>query len=84
MIRAVGVLQCSHSFKGTRQVRRQGRKQVVEMGEKATSPDGLNDPIVKETKEVENVETKSKYQDRAKGQRPWNFIRPVLTGFSLR
>ncbi|RWV99954.1 hypothetical protein GW17_00037112 [Ensete ventricosum] len=29
------------------------------------------------TKEVENAEVNSKYQDRAKGQRPRNFIRPV-------
>ncbi|RRT68279.1 hypothetical protein B296_00007458 [Ensete ventricosum] len=39
----VGLLQSSHSFKGARQVRRQGR--VVERGEEAmTSPEGLNYP----------------------------------------
>ncbi|RZS08771.1 hypothetical protein BHM03_00039791 [Ensete ventricosum] len=31
--------------------------------------------VVKGTKEVENAETNSKYQDKAKGQRPGNFIR---------
>ncbi|RWW44877.1 hypothetical protein BHE74_00049333 [Ensete ventricosum] len=39
----VGLLQCSHLFKGARKVRGQG--QVVERGEKATtSPEGLNYP----------------------------------------
>ncbi|RWW57429.1 hypothetical protein BHE74_00035787 [Ensete ventricosum] len=42
----VGLLQCSHSLKGARQVR--GQSQVVERGEKAmTSPMGLNYPKVK-------------------------------------
>ncbi|RRT55612.1 hypothetical protein B296_00017088 [Ensete ventricosum] len=34
--------------------------------------------------EVENVKANSKYQDRADGQRPRNFIRLVLMGFSSR
>ncbi|RZR97876.1 hypothetical protein BHM03_00027144 [Ensete ventricosum] len=32
--------------------------------------------VVKGTEEVENAEANSKYQDRADGQRPRNFIRP--------
>ncbi|RRT80275.1 hypothetical protein B296_00007144 [Ensete ventricosum] len=32
--------------------------------------------VVKGVDEVTNVETNSKYQDRAEGQRPRNFIRP--------
>ncbi|RWW63693.1 hypothetical protein BHE74_00029122 [Ensete ventricosum] len=40
--------------------------------------------VVKEAEEVENVETNSKYQERAEGQRPKNFIRPVSMGFSSR
>ncbi|RRT39249.1 hypothetical protein B296_00050805 [Ensete ventricosum] len=40
--------------------------------------------VVKGTQEVENAETNSKYQDRAEGQRPRNFIRPMSMGFSLR
>ncbi|RRT47025.1 hypothetical protein B296_00042242 [Ensete ventricosum] len=40
--------------------------------------------VVKGAKEVENAEANSKYQDRAKGQRLRNFIRPVSMGFSLR
>ncbi|RWV78008.1 hypothetical protein GW17_00061090 [Ensete ventricosum] len=39
----VGLLQCSHSFKGARQVRGQGR--VIERGEEATTnPKGLSYP----------------------------------------
>ncbi|RWW27696.1 hypothetical protein GW17_00007865 [Ensete ventricosum] len=38
----------------------------------------------KGAKEVENAKANSKYQDRVEGQRPRNFIRLVLTGFSLR
>ncbi|RWW59478.1 hypothetical protein BHE74_00033580 [Ensete ventricosum] len=42
----VGLLQCSHSLKGARQVRGQGR--VVKMGEEATtSPMGLSYPKAK-------------------------------------
>ncbi|RWW68970.1 hypothetical protein BHE74_00023472 [Ensete ventricosum] len=33
--------------------------------------------VVKGVEEVENAEANSKYQDRAKGQRPKNIIRPV-------
>ncbi|RRT76582.1 hypothetical protein B296_00009858 [Ensete ventricosum] len=40
--------------------------------------------VVKGAEEVKNAEANSKYQDRAKGQRPRNFIRPVSMGFSLR
>ncbi|RRT68311.1 hypothetical protein B296_00033727 [Ensete ventricosum] len=40
--------------------------------------------IVKGTEEVENVEANSKYQDKAEGQRPRYFIRPMSTGFSIR
>ncbi|RRT56270.1 hypothetical protein B296_00043886 [Ensete ventricosum] len=38
--------------------------------------------VAKGGEEVENAEANSKYQDKAKGQRPRNFIRPVSTGFS--
>ncbi|RWW37143.1 hypothetical protein BHE74_00057782 [Ensete ventricosum] len=40
--------------------------------------------VVKGVEEVENAKTNSKYQDRAEGQRPRNFIRPMLMGFSSR
>ncbi|RWV97687.1 hypothetical protein BHE74_00019131 [Ensete ventricosum] len=40
--------------------------------------------VVKGAEEMENAETNSKHQDRTEGQRPWNFIRPVSTGFSSR
>ncbi|RWW00807.1 hypothetical protein GW17_00036199 [Ensete ventricosum] len=40
--------------------------------------------VVKGTEDVENAEANSKYQDKARGQRPRNFIRPVSMGFSLR
>ncbi|RRT65468.1 hypothetical protein B296_00038770 [Ensete ventricosum] len=33
--------------------------------------------VVKETEEVENVEANSKYQDKAEGRMPSNFIRPI-------
>ncbi|RWW53944.1 hypothetical protein BHE74_00039514 [Ensete ventricosum] len=39
--------------------------------------------VVKGVEEVENTEANSKYQDKAEGQRPMNFIRPVSTRFSL-
>ncbi|RWW47414.1 hypothetical protein BHE74_00046595 [Ensete ventricosum] len=157
----VRLIQCSHSFKGARQVRGQGRnyyedtvvsKQVVEKGEEATtSPVGLSYPevkhrlerrwtrrsttvpqrriyrsrrngcrckstdsramglaapwyrrgrtsvessipcshggralVVKGAEEVENAKANSKYQDRAEGQRPRNFIRSMSMGFSSR
>ncbi|RZR71139.1 hypothetical protein BHM03_00003827 [Ensete ventricosum] len=40
--------------------------------------------IVKWAKEVENAKVNSKYQDRVKGQRLWNFIRLVSMSFSSR
>ncbi|RWW20042.1 hypothetical protein GW17_00015867 [Ensete ventricosum] len=40
--------------------------------------------VVKWAKKVENAEANSKYQDKAEGQRPRNFIRPVSTGFLSR
>ncbi|RWW24051.1 hypothetical protein GW17_00011668 [Ensete ventricosum] len=40
--------------------------------------------VVKGAEEVENAEANSKYQDRAEGQRPRNFIRPVSTSFSSK
>ncbi|RWW33530.1 hypothetical protein GW17_00001743 [Ensete ventricosum] len=40
--------------------------------------------VVKATEKVENVEANSKYRDRAEGQRPRNFIRPMSTGFVSR
>ncbi|RRT55973.1 hypothetical protein B296_00045280 [Ensete ventricosum] len=110
-------------------------KQVVKMGEEATSPKGLSYPkakrrskrrwtrrsvtvpqrriyrsrrkrcrykatdsrvmglvtswyrralVVKGAEEVENAEANSKYQDKAKIQRPKNFIRSMSTGFLSR
>ncbi|RWW48523.1 hypothetical protein BHE74_00045393 [Ensete ventricosum] len=56
----VGLLQCSHSLKGARQVRGQGR--VVKKGEEATtSPEGLNYPKSKVSirKEVDSKERHS-------------------------
>ena len=40
--------------------------------------------VVNGAEKVENVEANSKYQDKAEGQRPRNFIRPVSTSFSSR
>ncbi|RZR72560.1 hypothetical protein BHM03_00014616 [Ensete ventricosum] len=40
--------------------------------------------VVKGAEEVENAEANSKCQDKAKGQRPRNFIRPMPTDFSSR
>ncbi|RZS29235.1 hypothetical protein BHM03_00062946 [Ensete ventricosum] len=40
--------------------------------------------VVKGAEEVENVKTNSRYQDRAKGQRLRNFIRPMSMSFSSR
>ncbi|KAJ8512078.1 hypothetical protein OPV22_002512 [Ensete ventricosum] len=37
--------------------------------------------VAKGAKEVENAKANSKYQDRAEGQRPRNFIRPMSKGF---
>ncbi|RWW01949.1 hypothetical protein GW17_00034984 [Ensete ventricosum] len=124
----VGLLQCSYSLKGVRQVR--GQSRVVGRGEEVTtSPVGLSYPkakcwlekrckltdsramglaapwyhrggtsvessipfshegralIVKGAEEVENAKANFKYQDRAEGQRPRNFIRPMSMGFSSR
>ncbi|RRT38313.1 hypothetical protein B296_00055885 [Ensete ventricosum] len=39
--------------------------------------------VVKGAEKVENTEANSKYQDKAEGQRPKNFIRPVSTRFPL-
>ncbi|RWV76857.1 hypothetical protein BHE74_00015497 [Ensete ventricosum] len=38
--------------------------------------------VVKGTEKMKNPEINSKYQDRAEGQRPRNFIRPISMGFS--
>ncbi|RZS27562.1 hypothetical protein BHM03_00061057 [Ensete ventricosum] len=40
--------------------------------------------VVKGAEEVENAKANSRYQDRAEGQRPRNFIRPVSMSFSSR
>ncbi|RWW17246.1 hypothetical protein GW17_00018836 [Ensete ventricosum] len=40
--------------------------------------------VVKGAEEVEYAKANSKYQDRAEGQRPRNFIRPVSIDFSSR
>ncbi|RRT84161.1 hypothetical protein B296_00013619 [Ensete ventricosum] len=40
--------------------------------------------VMKGAEEVENAEANSKYQEKAEGQMPRNFIRPVSTGFSSR
>ncbi|RRT73869.1 hypothetical protein B296_00014007 [Ensete ventricosum] len=37
--------------------------------------------VMKGAEEVENTEANSKYYDKAEGQRPRNFIRPVSTSF---
>ncbi|RWV98559.1 hypothetical protein GW17_00038582 [Ensete ventricosum] len=40
--------------------------------------------VVKGAEEVENAKANSKYQDKAEGQRPRNFIRPMSMDFSSR
>ncbi|RRT42111.1 hypothetical protein B296_00011276 [Ensete ventricosum] len=40
--------------------------------------------VVKGVEEVKNAKANSKYQDRAEGQRPRNFIRPLSMDFSSR
>ena len=40
--------------------------------------------VVKGAEEVEHAEAISKYRDKAKGQRPRNFVRPVSMCFSSR
>ncbi|RWW51863.1 hypothetical protein BHE74_00041753 [Ensete ventricosum] len=37
--------------------------------------------VVKRTEEVENTKANFKYQDKADGQKPGNFVRPVSIGF---
>ncbi|RWW72738.1 hypothetical protein BHE74_00019447 [Ensete ventricosum] len=68
----VGLLQCSHSLKGARQVR--GQSRVVERGEEATmSPVGLNYPKVKRrlerrwTRRSTTVLQRQIYRSRRKG-----------------
>ncbi|RWW13872.1 hypothetical protein BHE74_00008654 [Ensete ventricosum] len=73
----VGLLQYLYSLKGARQVKGESRVLIpCSRGGKVL--------IAKGTEEVENAEANSKYQDRVKGQRPRNFIRPVSMGFSSR
>ena len=40
--------------------------------------------VIKEAEEVEHAEANSKYRDKAEGQRPRNFVRPVSTSFLSR
>ena len=40
--------------------------------------------VVKGAEEVEHTEANSKYRDKAEGQRPRNFVRPVSMSFSSR
>ncbi|RWV92169.1 hypothetical protein GW17_00045479 [Ensete ventricosum] len=40
--------------------------------------------VVKGVEKVENIETNSKYQDKAESQRLGNFVRPMSMGFSSR
>ena len=40
--------------------------------------------VVKGAEEAKHAEANSKYQDKAEGQRPRNFVRPVSTSFSSR
>ncbi|RWW47506.1 hypothetical protein BHE74_00046493, partial [Ensete ventricosum] len=79
----VGLLQCSHSFKG---VDKSKDKAEGETSVESSIPcsHGGRALVVKGAEEVENIEANSKYQDRAEGQRPRNFIRPVSMGFSSR
>ncbi|RZR87186.1 hypothetical protein BHM03_00014546 [Ensete ventricosum] len=70
----VGLLQCSHSLKGARQVK--GQSRVVERGEKATtSPVGLSYPKVKHrlerrwTRRSTIVPQRRIYRSRRKGYR---------------
>ncbi|RWV76977.1 hypothetical protein GW17_00062263 [Ensete ventricosum] len=45
---------------------------------------GGRELVIKGAEEVENAKANSKYQDKAEGQRPKNFIRPVSMDFSSR
>ena len=40
--------------------------------------------VMKGAEEVEHAEANSKYRDKAEGQRPRNFVRPVSISFSSR
>ncbi|RRT51342.1 hypothetical protein B296_00049881 [Ensete ventricosum] len=40
--------------------------------------------VVKVAEELENIEANSKYQDRAEGHMPRNFLRPISMGFSSK
>ncbi|RWW83738.1 hypothetical protein BHE74_00007743 [Ensete ventricosum] len=56
----VGLLQCSHSLKGARQVRGQGQLLIpCSRGGRAL--------VVKGAKEMDNTEANSKYQDKTEG-----------------
>ncbi|RWW49915.1 hypothetical protein BHE74_00043862 [Ensete ventricosum] len=78
----VELLQCSHSLKGA------GKSE--DKAEGGTSVESLipcshgGRVLVIKGAEVENAKANSKYQDRAEGQRPRNFIRPVSMDFSSR
>ncbi|RZR74784.1 hypothetical protein BHM03_00043392 [Ensete ventricosum] len=97
----VGLLQCSHSFKGAGKSEDKAECKATDsrtMGLAApwyhrgeTSMESLipcshggRALDVKGVEKVKNVEANSKYQDKAIGQRPRNFIRPVSMGFSSR
>ncbi|RZS11865.1 hypothetical protein BHM03_00043238 [Ensete ventricosum] len=88
----VGLLQCSHLLKGAQQVRGQGRAMDSRAMGLATPwyrrggtsiessipcSHGGRALVVKGAEEVENTKANSKYQDRAEGQMPRSFIRPV-------
>ncbi|RWW64808.1 hypothetical protein BHE74_00027928 [Ensete ventricosum] len=72
----VGLLQCSHSLKGARQVRGQSRNYYEDIV--------VSKHVVKGAEEVEYAKANSKYQDKAEGPRPRNFIRPVSIDFSSK
>ena len=40
--------------------------------------------VVKGVEEVEHAEANSNYRDKAEGQRPRNFVRPVSMNYSSR
>ncbi|RZS00747.1 hypothetical protein BHM03_00030514 [Ensete ventricosum] len=56
----------------------------IRLREPGKSEDKVEALVMKGAEEVENAEANSKYQDKAEGQRPRNFIRPVSMGFSSR
>ncbi|RWW55748.1 hypothetical protein BHE74_00037583 [Ensete ventricosum] len=49
----------------------------ISLREPDKSEDKAEALVVKEIEEVENAEANSEYQDRAEGQKPRNFIRPI-------